>query len=128
MLRGADDLSQGLGLLQSNSGALLGGVDQLTAGAWALHSGLGTLDSGVVALSDGVLQLRDGGKELRDGMETFYEEGIAKLTQTLQEKLPLLLDRFHAISGLSYDTYGGLAEDMDGTVKFIYKTGAVSAG
>ena len=128
MLQGAEDLSHGLGLLQSNSGALLGGVDQLTAGAWALHRGLGTLDSGVMALSDGVLQLRDGGKELQDGMETFYEEGIAELTQTLQEKLPLLLDRFRAISSLSYDTYGGLAEDMDGTVKFLYKTGAVNAG
>ena len=81
-----------------------------------------------MALSDGVWQLRDGSKELQDGMETFYQEGIARLTQALQEKVPQLLDRFRAISGLSYDTYTGLPEGMEGKVKFVYKTGAVDIG
>lgn len=125
---GAADLSDGLGLLQSNSGALLYGVDQLTEGAWALRSGLGDLNRGAMALSEGTLQLRDGGKALQDGLDTFYKEGIVKLTSALQEKVPQMLDRFRAISGLSYETYAGLPEGVEGTVKFIYKTGGVDMG
>lgn len=89
--RGQADLSDGLGLLLSNSGALLYGSDQLTEGAWALRSGLGDLNRGAMALSEGTLQLRDGGKALQDGLDTFYKEGIVKLTSALQEKVPQML-------------------------------------
>lgn len=47
-------------------------------------------------LSEGTLQLRDGGKALQDGLDTFYKEGIVKLTSALQEKVPQMLDRFRA--------------------------------
>ena len=93
-----------------------------------MRSGLGDLNRGAMALSEGTLQLAMEGKPCRTAWTRFTKRGIVKLTSALQEKVPQMLDRFRAISGLSYETYAGLPEGVEGTVKFIYKTGGVDMG
>ena len=81
------------------------------------------------ALTDGVTQLRDGAMELSDGLQAFYDEGISKLLEAVDEQLPAALDRLRAISALSsgYQSFTGIAPDTDGTVKFIYRTEEIGA-
>ena len=89
-----------------------------------MKKGIDSLAEGSVALLDGVKQLKDGALELKDGLVTFDEEGISKILDAFDEdSLSEKLDRFKATADAakSYRSYAGIADDMEGSVKFIYK-------
>ena len=87
------------------------------------------LDDGVRDLKEGTVELDDGALELKDGMIRFDEEGIRKLTDLFGDNVQTVLDRVDALKaiGSGYNTFSGLPEGMEGSVKFIYKTDGVKA-
>lgn len=114
------------GTVQLREGAeqLLGGANDLYNGTEELYDGVGTLNEGSDALIDGVRQLRDGAEEMRDGLVKFDEEAISRITEAFDEEdADLLIDRLRAMVNVSrdYRSYAGIADDMEGNVKFIFK-------
>lgn len=65
--------------------------------------------------------------QLRDGLATFDEEGIRKISDLAGADLDTLVERLQAISQVSrnYNSFAGISDDMDGTVKFIIKTAEI---
>ena len=121
---GTIQLQSGTAQLSSGAEQLKGGTSQLSSGATELKEGVFTLKNGVPALVDGVSQLKDGSMELSEGLKTFNDEGISKITKLFDGKLSKLAPRLKAMIDVSkhYKSYSGLTDEMDGEVKFIYKT------
>ena len=125
---GAVDLKVGAGQLADGTGNLKNGTAQLSTGAKQLLDGILTLKNGVPALVDGVTQLKDGSMQLSDGLKQFNEQGISKILDLLNNDLGKTVTRLKAAVDVSknYKSYTGLTDDMDGEVKFIYKTADLS--
>ena len=117
---GAGELNQGIGSLK-------GGADSLSVGASQLYDGILTMKNSAPALIDGVTQLRDGAMELTNGLKDFDEKGVQKLVDAFDGDLAGLMDRVDALRDVSerYNTFSGISADMDGQVKFIWRTDAV---
>ncbi len=124
---GVADAAAGAGTLKAGTDDLKAGTSELAAGASELYDGILTLKNGTPALVDGITQLRDGAMQLSDGMKEFNEEGIQKLVDAVDGDLEGLLTRFRATRDVSlrYKNFAGASDDMDGQVKFIYRTDAV---
>ena len=101
---------------------LSGGAGKLSGGSAALYSGIGTLKDGGRTLADGTKKLEGGAKELNDGMIKFNDEGISVLTGAVDKALPEITDTFRALREASkeYNSYSGISDKMEGSVKFIY--------
>lgn len=112
---GADQLAAGASTLTSNNSALVDGAQTLSDGTLAIIEGVGTLDDGAHKLADGILQ--------------FNEEGIEKILNSYNGDVQPLLERIQAVltAGEDYQTYTDIADGVNGSVKFIYKTDAVKA-
>lgn len=121
---GVDAAASGAEELSGGAEELRDGTVKLKAGAAELYSGVLTLQDSMPALTDGITQLRDGAMELSDGLEQFNEEGIRKLVELLGDELDGVVDRLRATIDVSraYRNFSGIADDMDGQVKFIYRT------
>lgn len=126
---GCDRLVEGTVQLRNGALQLLGGANELYIGTEELYDGVGTLNEGSDALTDGVRQLRDGAKEMKDGLVKFDEEGIRKITEAFDEEdMDILIDRLKAIVNVSkdYRSYAGIADDMEGNVKFVFKIDGIN--
>ena len=121
------------GVDQANSGAasVLQGISQvrdgagsLAEGSAALADGIQTMKKSAPALVDGVEKLKDGAMQLSDGLKEFNEKGIQKITEALDGDYEGLADRIRGIAQVSreYKSFSGIADGMDGQVKFIYRT------
>lgn len=133
---GASQVSEGSAALSTNmktanagaqsvaSGAsqLASGASQLNSGAGTLSTGLNTLQSSTGALVSGVEQLDSGVAELNSGMIQFNEEGIEKLVSVFDGDVDSLLDKANELLDASkeYKNFSGIADGMDGSVKFIF--------
>ncbi len=118
---GANSLVSGLETLKNGTTQLNGGVNQL-------NDGVKTMQKKAPQLIDGITQLRDGSAQLSEGLNTLMEEGIQKILDLAQNDLTGLVDRVDAMVGVSqnYSSFSGLADKMDGSVKFIYKMDSIS--
>lgn len=117
---GSQSLTDGLQKLSS-------GASQVSDGAAQLTQGAKTLKDGTQTLSDGATQLSDGAKTLYDGLVQYNEEGISKLTQNsalnnLQTASKLIQEMQ---DDEPYNSYSGISDGTEGTVKFIYKISSV---
>ncbi len=121
---GVSQAASGAGELKDGIVSLKTGSEQLLTGADALYAGSLTLQSGAGALIDGITQLRDGSLELSDGLKEFNEKGIQELVEAVDGDLECLLDRLNAVRDVSrsYRNFSGISDEMDGQVKFIYRT------
>jgi putative membrane protein len=126
---GASQLDSGLSTLNNSTSTLVNGVSQLKSGSSELKTGIDTLSSSTGTLVDGVKQLDTGANELNDGMKEFKEKGIDKLTEAFDGDVSTMLSRAKAIFDISddYKNYSGLSSDMNGNVKFIYKTASIDS-
>ena len=117
---------------QSTSGVATAadGAHSAKDGSAQLASGSKTLYDGVNTLNNGVSQLTDGATQLSDGLVQFNEEGISKLTGSLDT------DQIHALKTVldemtsrleNYTSFAGAPEGASSNVKFIYKTGETVA-
>lgn len=121
---GTTQIKLGSSALKDGASALKDGTKQLSDGADTLKDGVLTLKNGVPALIDGVSQLRDGSMQLSDGLQQFSDEGISKITSLLKNDVGNIVERLKATAKVAqnYKSYSGLTDQMDGEVKFIYKT------
>ncbi len=123
---GVADAAAGAGTLKAGTDDLKGGTSELAAGASELYEGILTLKNGTPALVDGITRLRDGAMQLSEGLREFNEKGIGKLADAADGGLGELSARFRATRDVSlrYKNFAGASEEMDGQVKFIYRTDA----
>ena len=126
---GAGELYEGMAKFSTGAAALNDGAVRLRDGAGSLYDGAIRLNDGVYRLNDGVKRLDEGVAELRDGMILLDEEGIQKISSLLGDNAADVLNRFKAVkkAGEEYKSFTGALEDDEDSVRFIYKTGAVSA-
>lgn len=122
LLSGIGTLQEGADSLDSGLGTLTSGASQLNSGAGTLSTGLNTLQSSTGALVSGVEQLDSGAAELNSGMIQFNEEGIEKLVSVFDGDIDSLLDKANELLDASkeYKNFSGIADGMDGSVKFIF--------
>lgn len=120
------EAAAGAGQLKDGTDTLKAGTEQLSAGAAELYNGILTLKDGAPALVSGVTQLRDGALKLSDGLKAFKEQGVDKLSEAAGG-IGKLVTRFKATVDVSkdYKTFTGLSGDMDGQVKFVYRTDSI---
>jgi len=133
---GLSNYTAGVTQAKNGSDELLAGAKGLSSGAAALKEGSQTLYQGIMqlkngsgALTDGVSQLKDGAMQLSDGLKAFNEQGIQKLVEAVDGDLGSIVTRLRAICDVSknYKSFSGISDDMDGQVKFIYRTEAIKA-
>ena len=124
---GVADAAAGANALKAGTDNLKSGASQLSTGASELSSGIVDLKNATPALADGISQLCDGSMQLFDGLNEFNEQGIQKLADAFGGNLDGLMTRFRATKEVSlrYKNFAGASEDMDGQVKFVYRTEAV---
>lgn len=119
---GAAELNAGVGSVKD-------GADSLSAGAGRLCDGILTMQNSTPALVDGVTRLRDGAMELSNGLRELDEKGVQKLVDAFGGDLGALMDRVDAVKAVSegYRSFSGISPDMDGQVKFVWRTQAVES-
>lgn len=117
---GASKLSIGVASVKS-------GADQLNKGAGELNSGIKKMQDQLPALIDGITKLRDGSLQLSDGLKEFDEKGISKIINVFDGDLGSLTERMKAIKSVSqnYKAFSGISDDMDGQVKFFFRTDGI---
>ena len=106
------------------------GVQTAANGAHAAKDGSAQLAAGTQTLYDGVNTLNDGTHRLNDGLNQFNDEGISKLTGSLDQDqiqgLKTVVDEM--TSRLEdYTNFAGAPDDATNSVKFIYKTAETAA-
>lgn len=116
----AKPLSDGLASLDASSG-------QIKVGASNLSSGLGTLSDSTEALASGASQVASGTSQLSSGISQYNEQGIQELVGYYENDLLGLRDRLHNLTqaGKDYDTFSGLAEGTEGSVRFLFEIAAI---
>ena len=121
---GVSQAARGAGTLKDGTDTLEAGAAALYTGANDLYTGAQTVRDAMPALTDGVDQLTDGAKQLADGLKAFDEQGVEKLVEALDGDLKGLMERLNAMAEAAgaYRTFSGLSGDMDGQVKFLYRT------
>lgn len=117
---GADKVTSGVETLYNGTVTLSEGVD-------TLYDGILSMQNGAPALIDGVTALRDGAMSLSDGLSELNEKGIRKLTDLVDGDLSILTERLRATveTAQGYTSFAGIADDMAGEVKFIYRTDSI---
>ena len=124
---GVSSAAAGANELKTGADALKAGTSELSAGAAELLQGIQTMKDSAPALVDGITQLRDGSMELSDGLKQFNKEEIQKLIEDVDGDLDGLSNRIRVTADVAkhYTSFSGISEDMDGDVKFIYKTDSI---
>ena len=126
---GVSQAAAGAGELKAGTDDLKSGTSKLYAGATELYDGILTLKNGSPALVDGITQLRDGAMQLSDGLKKFNEQGVQKLVDAVDGNLTGLITRLRATIDVSknYRSFSGIDDNMDGQVKFIYRTDSIES-
>ncbi len=117
---GANKLSSGASDLKNGTATLYNGVNEL-------YNGILTLKNGAPALVSGVTELRNGSLKLSDGLKEFNEQGVQKLIDAVDGNLEGVVTRIKATADVSkdYKSFSGISDEMDGQVKFIYRTDSI---
>lgn len=134
---GSYKFSQGATDLAKGTNSLTNGLKKLNTGGSKLYHGIGQLEKGTEALSlggeklkDGSHQLTEGTEELNQGMKEYYNDGILKMSDEINNAngdISKLMDIKDDLVRLAKDnkSFTGISEDMDGSLKFIMKTEGV---
>lgn len=130
-----DALKEGVGTLTDGSRQLTAGItafhqglQQLYDGASALSSGASELSGAGSALNSGLGAIAEGSDALADGMGVFDEEGVQALGELAGDDLAALTRRIRALKEADgrYTNFGGIADGMTGSVRFIIETAEIS--
>lgn len=126
---GAATLADGASSLSDGAAQVNSGAASLSDGAAELYNGVLTMKNGAPALVDGITALRDGSLKLSDGLREFNDKGVQKLVDAVNGDLAGLVTRMRATVDVSkdYKSFTGISDDMNGEVKFIYRTDSVTA-
>ncbi len=126
-VRGQIDDAVTTGLAGSEAYQSIAGLKTQLDNYAAFYSGLTSYTGAVDSAYSGSKELAAGAGDLADGAREFYDEGIEKLVDGLSGDYDGLLDRLQAVAdaGKAYRSFGGIAGDMSGSVKFIWRTEAI---
>lgn len=118
--KGIGDYTDGVTAAAAGANALKAGIDELA-------NGILTLKNGTPTLVNGITELKNGAGKLNDGLNQFNEQGIKKITDLANGDIRTLVVRAKATVDVSknYKSFSGISNDMDGSVKFIYKTDSI---
>lgn len=113
--------------LTSGASALSTGAQSLSTGAAGLQKGLKGLNKATKQVDTGIGQLATGSNALTTGLGTFKSEGTGKLQTEYESKVKTVLKRFQSLTGdkASYKSFSGIADNTDGSVKFIFQTESI---
>ena len=119
---GSQSLSAGLAQLSGSVGDKTN-QKTLVGGAAALAKGMEQLNSQTGTLLGGIQQLTDGSKKVADGMDELYQEGIKKIVDLYNGDLKHIVGEIDDVvkSGKKYNTFTKLGNGMIGSVKFVFK-------
>lgn len=126
---GVADAYAGSQQLLTGADTLTGYTAQMKDALSQLDAAVGQLNDSVGALPGGVGQLKDGASQLSGGLNDLNDRGIEKLAQLVQGDLGGLSARISAVREVSqdYNNYAGIADGMDGSVQFVYRTDSIGA-
>lgn len=123
---GTEKLSTKLGAASTK---IKSGISKIDSASSQISAGAGTLSEGTKTLENGIVTLADGTKQLKDGALRLNDEGISKITDIFgkdaKDAVNQIEDTLNA--GKGYKSFGGISEDMSGSVKFIFKTAEIKA-
>ena len=134
LVTGMQALAAGTQTLADSAPALTSGITQLVNGSNTLVSNNKTLLDGATQLADGTVQLSDGANTLADGSHTladgiveFNEQGINKILDAYNGDIEPLANKLQATldAGADYQSYAGIADGANGSVKFVYKLASI---
>ena len=134
LVTGMQALAAGTQTLADSAPALTSGITQLVNGSNTLVSNNKTLLDGANQLADGTVQLSDGANTLAEGSHTladgiveFNEKGINKIFDTYNGDIEPLANKLQATldAGADYQSYAGIADGANGSVKFVYKLASI---
>ncbi len=103
------------------------GAKQLSDGSAAAASGASQLANGASSAASGAAALDAGAKQLSDGVKQYKQEGVDKLTNTLEDyDIDGVVDTINAVraAAADYHSFGGASDGTVTTTKFIMKTSA----
>lgn len=126
--QGAAAAKEASAKLRAGAASLESGANELAKGADSLEEGLKSLNDSAPALTDGVAKLSDGSHKLNEGIVRFNDEGISKLISAFStDELNKLSQNLKAAVEASkeFNSFCGIADDSDGSVRFIYRTEAI---
>lgn len=126
--QGAAAAKEASAKLRAGAASLESGANELVKGADSLEEGLKSLNDSAPALTDGVAKLSDGSHKLNEGIVRFNDEGISKLISAFStDELNKLSQNLKAAVEASkeFNSFCGIADDADGSVRFIYRTEAI---
>jgi len=117
-------LSQGSSQLYTGMVSLDDGVSQLESGSNTLADGTGSLKEKIPELLSGIEKLLDGSRTLETGMNEFDEDGIQKIADMYNGDVKEFIENVKAVAeaGKEYKTFTKLADNQEGSVKFIITT------
>lgn len=134
LVTGMQALAAGTQTLANSAPALTSGITQLVNGSNTLVSNNKTLLDGAIQLADGTVQLSDGANTLAEGSHTladgiveFDEKGINKILDAYNGDIEPLANKLQATldAGADYQSYAGIADGANGSVKFVYKLASI---
>ncbi len=122
------DLTTGINTLSQSTKTLTSSAKQLSKGADTLSKGANKLNGATGDVSDGVNKLQSGSVDLLDGMNRFKDEGTGKLQKEYNDNIKTVMERFQSLTAGAddYKTFSGIADGMEGKVKFIFQTEEIS--
>lgn len=118
--------------LKANSGTVRSGMSTLAGGTKKLYKATNTLVTATNKVAKGVNKLDNGASKLASGTKEFKEDGVDKLTDTMNSILDGVSDtkdRAEAVNNAAanYKSFSGISGEMDGSVKFIMTTKEIKA-
>lgn len=118
--------------LKANSGTVRSGMSTLAGGTKKLYKATNTLVTTTNKVVKGVNKLDNGASKLASGTKEFKEDGVDKLTDTMNSILDGVSDtkdRAEAVNNAAanYKSFSGISGEMDGSVKFIMTTKEIKA-
>lgn len=127
---GASALNSGLKKVYSGTKDLYTGMVKLNGGAGSLSKGANTLKEGAGTLKDGATKLTDASGDLKDGSKQLSDgtDKIVDAVNDAENDLDSLSEKCDKVikAGETYESFGGISDDMKGSVKFIIKTDSIS--
>lgn len=126
---GVASAKEGSERLNNGTESLNNGAETLYSGMKELYNGILTLKNGTPALVSGVTELKNGSMKLSNGLNEFNNQGVEKLTSVINTDIKDLVTRFKATVDVSknYKSFSGISDEMDGQVKFIYRTDSIKS-
>lgn len=121
-------ITEGISQITKNSATLNSSAKKLSKGAKDLSKGVGSLKTATNDVTAGINKLQSGSLDLVSGMNEFKNEGTGKLQDEFNDNIKTVLDRFQSLTGdkAVYKSYSGIADGMNGKVKFIFQTAEIS--